>query len=49
MIIQIVLEGLFSEPLIESSMLIANALLLLVLIATIVELALKLHFYRRGP
>ena len=47
-VVQIVLEGLFGGFLTDSPILIANALLLVVLIATVVELAIKLYFYRRG-
>lgn len=47
-VIQIVLESLFGGVLISAPILIANALLLCVLISTIVELVLKLVYYRRG-
>ncbi|MDT8437896.1 MAG: hypothetical protein RQ729_02665 [Wenzhouxiangellaceae bacterium] len=55
-VVQVVLEGLFvginggrAPAVSESPVLIANLLLLVVLLASVVELAARLYLYRRGP
>ncbi|MBL36781.1 MAG: hypothetical protein CMP07_00050 [Xanthomonadales bacterium] len=45
---QILIGGIFGQAFAESPMLIANALVATVFLATVVELVLTLVFYRRG-
>ncbi len=47
-VVHILIGGFFGNALAESPMLIANALIAAVLLATVVELVLTLVFYRRG-
>jgi len=47
-VVHILIGGFFGNALAESPMLIANALIAAVLLATLVELVLTLVFYRRG-
>jgi len=47
-VVQIVLGGFFGQAFADSPMLIANALIAAVFIATVVELVMTLVFYRRG-
>lgn len=47
-VFQILVGGIFGDPIAGSPILIANALMAAVFIATIVELALTLYFYRKG-
>ncbi len=47
-VLQILVGGMFGDPVAGSPILIANALMAIVFIATIVELSLTLYFYRRG-
>lgn len=44
----IFIGGLFGDPVADSPILIANALLAAIFIATVVELVMTLVFYRRG-
>lgn len=44
----ILIGGFFDDPVATSPMLIANALMAVVFVATIIELVLTLVFYRRG-
>lgn len=47
-VVHILVGGFFGNALAESPMLIANALMAAVFLATVVELVLTLVFYRRG-
>mgnify|MGYP006277536321 FL=1 len=47
-VVHILIGGLFDSPLAQSPTLIAAALMAAVFVATVVELALTLVFYRRG-
>ncbi|MEX2500422.1 MAG: hypothetical protein WD397_16265 [Wenzhouxiangellaceae bacterium] len=47
-VLQILVGGMFGDPVAQSPVLIANALMAVVFIATVIELALTLYFYRRG-
>ena len=47
-VVQILIGGLFGQAFADSPMLIANALMAAVFLATVVELVLTLVFYRRG-
>lgn len=47
-VLQILVGGMFGDPVAGSPILIANALMAVVFIATIIELSLTLYFYRRG-
>lgn len=47
-VLQIMVGGLFDDPVATSPMLIANALMAAVFLATMVELVLTLVFYHRG-
>lgn len=47
-VFQILIGGLFDDPVAGSPVLIANALMAAVFIATIVELVVTLVYYRRG-
>ena len=47
-VLQILFGGLLGHPGADSPVLIANALMIVVFAATLVELAMKLVFYRRG-
>jgi len=47
-ILQILVGGMFGGVVAGSSVLIANALMAVVFIATVIELTVKLVFYRRG-
>jgi len=47
-VLQILIGGMFGDPVSGSPVLIANALMAVVFIATMVELVLTLVFYRRG-
>ena len=47
-VVQILLGGMFDDPLAGSPVLIANALMAVVFIATVLELVMTLIFYRRG-
>jgi len=47
-VVQILIGGIFGQAFADSPMLIANALLAAVFLATVVELVLTLVFYRRG-
>ena len=47
-VLQILFGTLFGDPKSSSPVLIANALMASVFVATIVELAVKLYFYRAG-
>jgi len=48
-VFQILIGGMLGDPLAASPILIANALMAVLLIATVVELVMTLVFYRRGP
>lgn len=48
-VVQILIGGMFNDPLAGSPVLIANALMAVVFIAAVVELVMTLVFYRRGP
>lgn len=47
-VIQILVGGMFGDPVSGSPVLIANALMAVVFVATMVELTMKLVYYRRG-
>lgn len=47
-VFQILVGGMFDDPVAGSPVLIANALMAVVFIATMVELVMTLVFYRRG-
>ena len=47
-VLQILVGSLYDDPVAASPVLIANALMAVVFIATIVELILTLYYYRRG-
>lgn len=47
-VVQILIGGMLDDPLAGSPVLIANALMAVVFIATVVELVMTLVFYRRG-
>lgn len=47
-VVQILIGGMFEDRLAGSPVLIANALMAVVFIATVVELVMTLVFYRRG-
>jgi len=47
-VFQILIGGMFDDAVVGSPILIANALMAVVFIATIVELSLTLYFYRKG-
>ena len=47
-VVQILIGGIFGQTFAASPMLIANALIAAVFLATVVELVLTLVFYRRG-
>ncbi|HMA97818.1 MAG TPA: hypothetical protein VKO38_00025 [Wenzhouxiangella sp.] len=47
-VLQILVGGIFGDPVAGSPVLIANALMAVVFCATIVELSMKLVYYRRG-
>jgi len=47
-VLQILVGGMFDDPVAASPVLIANALMAVVFVATITELLLTLYYYRRG-
>jgi len=47
-VLQILFGGMVDDPVAASPVLIANALMAVVFIATIIELILTLYYYRRG-
>ena len=47
-VLQILVGGMVDDPIAASPVLIANALMAVVFIATIIELILTLYYYRRG-
>lgn len=47
-VLHILFGGLVGDPVADSPVLIANALMTVIFIATLVELSLKLVYYRRG-
>jgi hypothetical protein len=47
-VLQILVGGMFDDPVATSPLLIANALMAVVFVATIMELLLTLYYYRRG-
>ena len=47
-VLQILVGSLYDDPIAASPVLIANALMAVVFIATIIELILTLYYYRRG-
>ncbi len=47
-VLQILVGGMVDDPVAASPVLIANALMAVVFVATIIELILTLYYYRRG-